>query len=628
MLHSMRKGAGGWLAKGLLVLLVASFAVWGIGSDMLGSSVGADVIEVGDQTVTIGEFRREYQNRINTISQYVGRRITPEQAQQFGVVQSTILNLSRTLLEKERVNQLGLNVGDDIVLNEIKNGPAFKNSAGAFDRFRFQEVLRQNGYSEAEYVEILRADIKRRQLANTLASAENVAPSILIDTLHGYAAEKRSANYIELLDSTIENAPTPTEDVLAAFVKENPAAYTAPEFRKVSYITLTPEAFKEGIEVSAEEIQEEYNGRLSEFNVPEKRTILQMIFPNKELADAASFAIASGGDFADVAKKELQLTVEDIDLGEVSKTDLFEALQDAVFSLELNAVTAPVKTDLGWHLVKVSNIVEENTKTLEEVTDQLTNDIALRKAASVVFEKATALEDEFAGGASIAEAAESAGIKLNVTDWISQDGKNQAGQPVPNLPSAPAFLSTAFSKQVGDETDISEATNGTYFAVDVVEIKAAALRPLAEVKTEATEAWQARWRHTENQKRADALLEELKGGSSLEKLAGSLNKTVGTTPPTYRASPIQSLSQDAVKSLFDLSDNEYATAANAAGNGFVVFGLKEIVPADKSTSKESIAALTQQIQQSIQQDISSQYQSHLEKTIGVSVKEALIQDYI
>ncbi|MFT6559634.1 SurA N-terminal domain-containing protein, partial [Sneathiella sp.] len=63
MLHSMRKGAGGWLAKGLLVLLVASFAVWGIGSDMLGSSVGADVIEVGDQTVTIGEFRREYQNR-------------------------------------------------------------------------------------------------------------------------------------------------------------------------------------------------------------------------------------------------------------------------------------------------------------------------------------------------------------------------------------------------------------------------------------------------------------------------------------------------------------------------------------------------------------------------------------
>ena len=124
MLHAMRKGASGWLAKGLLVLLVASFAVWGIGSDMLGSSVGSDVIEVGDQTVTIGEFQSEYQNRLNQISQYVGRRITPEQAEQFGVTQSTILNLTRTMLETERVKQLNLGVNDAAVLDEIRNGPA------------------------------------------------------------------------------------------------------------------------------------------------------------------------------------------------------------------------------------------------------------------------------------------------------------------------------------------------------------------------------------------------------------------------------------------------------------------------------------------------------------------------
>ena len=95
MLEAMRKGAGGWLAKGMLTLLVLSFGAWGIGGDMLGSSVGANIIQVGDdRTVTIGEFQRQYQIRLNQLSQYVGRQLTTEQARQFGVAQSTVFSIA------------------------------------------------------------------------------------------------------------------------------------------------------------------------------------------------------------------------------------------------------------------------------------------------------------------------------------------------------------------------------------------------------------------------------------------------------------------------------------------------------------------------------------------------------
>ncbi len=623
----MRKGASGWLAKGLLVLLVASFAVWGIGSDMLGSSVGSDVIEVGDQTVTIGEFQREYQNRLNQISQYVGRRITPEQAEQFGVTQSTILNLTRTMLETERVKQLNLGVNDAAVLDEIRNGPAFKNTAGAFDRFRFQETLRQNGYSEAEYVEILRLDLMRRQLVSSFALPENGAPQILVETLFNYAGEKRSARFVALADNAVTNVPTPTDEQLTQFIQDNPTSFTAPEYRKATYLSVTPEDFKDQVDVTEEELSQEYEGRSSEFDTPERRNILQMIFDNEEDAKAAAAKITGGASFTDVAKESLQLTPTDIDLGEIIKTDLFNELQEPVFAIDLNGVTAPVKSSLGWHLVKVSNIAPASTKSLEEVKEQLKNDVALRKAEDVVFEKATALQDEFAGGASVTEAGEATGVQVINSEWIDTTGKNDSGVPVNGLPAAQSFLPELFGKTKGADIDLTETPARTYYAVSVTDIRDAALRNLSDVKEQAITAWKADWQHQENKKKAEALLEKLKGGTSLEEIASDTKTDVKESIASLRGGPVPGLSRDAVSNLFDLKEGDYAVAANDTQTGYVLYSLKEIVPADKAASKETVQNLEQQLVRSVQQDIEQQYQSYLEKEIGVSVKEGLIREY-
>lgn len=623
----MRKGAGGWLAKGLLVLLVGSFAVWGIGGDMLGSSVGSNVIEVGNRTISLGEFQREYQNRLNQFSQYVGRPLTAEQARQFGVAQITVQQLQIGLLEAERAAELNLGVDDAAVLKDIRTGPTFKNEIGQFDRFRFQDVLRRNGYSEGEYINILRGEIKRRQLTSSMIMPGEKAPLVMLDTIFAYAGEKRSAAYVELPDNAIKNAPEPTDEQLNQFIKDNPADFTAPEYRKAIFLALTAADFTDQVDVTAVELQEEYDGRISEFNVPAKRGILQMIYETEEAAKAGASKIIGGAEFAAVALEDLQLTATDIDLGEVTKKDLLDELQAPVFDLALNGVTLPVKTVLGWHLVKITNVTESAQKTLVELSEQLTKDVALRKASDVMFQKATELQDEFAGGATIAEAGESTGVKVTTTDWLDGAGKDTASFTIPSLPIAPEFLPELFSKNQDSEIDLTESASGTYFAVAVEDVQPSALKELAVVKEVAITSWQADWRHQENKKVAETLIGSLKGGAALASLASDTVSDVKTTGNLLRSGQNQQMTPEATEKLFALKRGEYAIHENAAKNGIQIFTVSIVTPADKVAEQENIDRLNQQLTSSIQQDIISQYRGYLEKEIGVSVKENLIREY-
>jgi len=627
MLEAMRKGAGGWLAKGMLTLLVLSFGAWGIGGDMLGSSVGANIIEVGDRTVTIGEFQRQYQIRLNQLSQYVGRQLTTEQARQFGVAQSTVFQMQTSLLESERATQLKLSVDDNIVLTDIRNGPTFKNSAGQFDRFRFQDVLRRNGYSEGEYVEVLRGEIQRRQLTASMTLPDAKTPSVLVDTLFAYSGEKRSADYVEILDADISNIPTPTDEQLTTYINDNAAAFTSPEYRKAAFLNLTPDNFIEGITVTDEELQAEFEGRGSEFNVAEKRSILQMIFENEDAAKVAVAKLSSGVDFTTVAKDELQLTPADIDLGEITKTDLLEELQEPVFSVATSGVTFPVKTVLGWHLVKVTGITAGATKALADVKDTLEKDIALRKGAEVMFEKATALQDEFAGGATVEEAGAATGVKVSTTDWVDISSKNEAGNVDKNLPTVFEFMPELFAKSKDDEIDLTETSTGTYFAVAVMDTREAKLKDLDTVRTEAITGWQNEWRHTENKKVAEGLLEKLKGGTKLDQLTSSTVSSVKTTSSLRRDEQNPILAGDANAKLYSLGTNDFGLGSNATGNGYILFKVASITPANKTAEQDIVSRLNEQLAVSIQQDLLVQYQTYLEKEIGVSVKQNLIREY-
>ncbi len=627
MLHAMRKGASGWLAKGLLLLLVASFGIWGIGSDMLTSSVGNNVIEVGDTTVSLGEFQRDYQRNLNILSSRLNTQLTQDQARQFGLAQMTINNIASRALVDEKTRSLGLSANDDAVRTVIQSQPAFLNQSGQFDRFLFEQFLARNGYSEGEYINIVRNDITGDQLFGTLPLGLTDAPKPLTDTIYAYAAEKRSAKYIDILDSSIGFAPAPTDEELEALIGEKPENYSAPEYRKISYILLTPESVASAVDIAEEDLKAEYDARKSEFDTPEKRAVQQMIFETEEKAAAARKKITEGADFADVAMSDLQLTKTDIDLGLLSPADLLPELQGPIFALEKGGVTEPVKTILGWHVATISDIQPGAASNFEDVKDQLRKDILLNRAQELLYAQATKLEDEFAGGAKLAEAGQSLGLTVLSTDWIDAEGKDKSGTAVSSLPDATGFLSEAFARSTGDDAEVSETAGGGYYAIAVDEIEPAAVRPLSEVRDQVTKDWQDNWRHEETKKKADALLVRLNGGETLEKIAAEMGVPVQTSTPALRNDVAGDLSPIALEGLFDLEPGAYGVNINKNNNGTLVYGIAEIVPADAAADTETYTEIANRITGSVRTGIVAEYENYLQKDIGISIKEELIREY-
>jgi peptidyl-prolyl cis-trans isomerase D len=627
MLHSMRKGASGWLAKGLLLLLVASFAVWGIGGDMLTSSVGSNVIEVGDKSVSLGEFQRDYQRNLNILSQRFQTQLTAEQAKQFGLAQMTVNQIASRALIEQKTKQLGLSADDAAIRASIQKQSTFQNEFNQFERFRFQSFLQQNGYSEAEYVNMVRNDIAGRQLIDSLALPIIKAPNVMLDTFYAYQAEKRSANYVEILDSEIGFAPAPTDEELNEYIVANPEKFSAPEFRKISYLYLKPEDFVEDTPVSDEDLQAEYDGRLSEFNVPEQRSIQQMIFDTEENAKAALAQIDAGSTFEEVGLSELQLTPEDLDLGLMTQQDLLPELQGPVYDLQKEGVSKPIKTVLGWHLVKITDVKPESVKTLAEAKDQLIDDIRLREAYDIMFRQATKLEDEFAGGATLADAGKAIGVDILSTDFISAQGTDKSGLPVITLPQSANFLPSAFSREVGAEPELIETQTGGYFALVVDDINEATVKPLAEVKEQATTDWQANWRREEARKKADELLAKLSDGGNLDEIAKALGSTVKTTEVVSRGGTSHVMPLETVTGLFDLQTGAFGVGENTAGNGYLLYTIADIIPADVDDNKEAAAQMSEQIAASLRASVLSQYETYLQSEIGISVKEDLIQEY-
>lgn len=627
MLHAMRKGASGWLAKGLLLLLVASFGVWGIGGDMLTSSVGSNVIEVGDTSVSLGEFQRDYQRNLNLLSARFNTQLTQEQAQQFGLAQMTVNQIASRALIDEKTKALGLSADDEAVRKMIQSQPTFQNQSGQFDRFMFEQFLARNGYSEGEYIEIVRNDITGNQLFGTLSQGVTKAPTVLVDTFYAYLAEKRTAKYIDILDSSIGFAPAPSDEELEALIKENPENYSAPEYRKISYILLTAETLAAETDISEEDLKAEYEARKSEFDTPETRAVVQMIFESEEKASAASKKITDGADFAEIAMSDLQLTPADIDLGMMSATDLLPELQGPVFSLEKGGVTEPIKTILGWHLAKVEDIVPGEEQNFDAVKDQLKKDILQNKAQELLYTEATKLEDEFAGGANLREAGQTLGLTVVTTDWIDASGNDKTGNPVDGLPTVPGFLSEAFARQTGEEAEMSETADGGYYAVVVDQVDPAAVKPLADVKEQVTQDWQDNWRHEEARKKAEALLVKANAGEDLEKIATDLGLTVQTSSAVLRSGAAGDLSPVARDGLFDLQPGAYGVNVNQTGNGTLLYGVADIIPADPAKDQDAFAQMSEQITASIRAGILAEYENYLQKDIGISVKEELIKEY-
>ncbi|MEK9724990.1 MAG: SurA N-terminal domain-containing protein, partial [Rhodospirillaceae bacterium] len=489
MLLLMRKRIGSFVVKVFAFLLILGFGAWGI-QDMLGyqsGGRGGGVAEVGDETLSPRALYSDVYAEIKNMRRFLGNAFDIEQAKRLGIVDGVLQRQIDAAATRVGAGELGIAISDGLVRQAIVQEPLFKGLAGNFDRERFQQILESNGLTEAGYVERLRQDLMTGQLVNSLGAGV-VAPSGWVDAVYRYREERRAANTAFVADASVTAITEPTDAELRAHYKEFEKDFTAPEYRKLTYVRLDAADLAKEMEIAEADLREAYENRLDEFTTREKRKVRQMLLPDEAKAKAAAEQLAQGRDFLDVAKEIAGQEAPSVDLGEVTKEDLLPDVAGPVFALAKGAVSAPIKSSLGWHIMQATDMTAGGTKTFDEAKAALRDDIAHQRAVDAVFDLSPPLEDQLGGGAKTSESAAALDLKVHALDAIDQAGNDASGTALAGLPAG-NFVGVAFATPEGQDSPMTEAGEDGFFILHVDTVTAPALRPFDSVREQEMSAW-------------------------------------------------------------------------------------------------------------------------------------------
>jgi len=627
MLRGLRKASSNWLGKAVMAavvgFLVISFAIWGIG-DIFRGFGRSTVAKIGRTEVTIEQFRTLYNDRLQQYSRQLGRPISADQARATGLDRLVIGQIFSEILLDERARALGLALSDSEVAKLITNDPAFRGPNGQFDRFRFEQTIRNAGYTEARFVAEQRRQMLRRELAGTIASGLN-APKALVEALNRYQNEQRSIEYGLPDRALAREIASPPPEALAKYFEDRKILFRTPEYRKLVVVSLIPSEQARWIEISDADLKRAYEERRARYVTPERRHILQIDFPNAEAASAAAERIAKGTSFAEIAK-ELGKSEKDIDLGIVSKSAMIDRpVADAAFALKEGEVSAPVQGRFGTVLVQALKIEPEQVRPLEQVAGELKQELATARAKSEIFDVYNKIEDARAEGKSLEEAA--ANLKLEArTVEVDRSGRDPAGTPV-KLPDAQRLLAGAFTTDIGVERDPLQFQDG-YIWYEVTAISPSRERSLDEVKDQV----EARWRDQEVATRLDAkataILEKLKAGETLPQAAAADRLKVETLTGLKRGEASGPLSAAGVDAVFRTAKDAVGKTEGAQPPDEVVFRVTDIVVPSLDMASEDAKRALETLNRGLSEDILAEYIAWLESDIGVTINQSALNQVV
>ncbi len=628
MLRGIRKASSNWLGKLVMALvvgiLVVSFAIWGIGDIFRGFGLST-VAKIGNTEISVEQFRTLYNDRLQQYSRQLSRPIGTEQARAMGLDRLVIGQLVSEIVLDEAAKKLGLTLSDAEVAKQITTDPAFRGPNGQFDRFRFEQTIRNAGYTEARFVAEQRRRLLRRQLASTMSSGLT-APKALVEAANRYQNEQRTIEYVLLDRARAGEIPEPTAEELAKYYEDRKVLFRAPEYRKLVMVSLIPSEQARWLEISDADLKRAYEERRSRYVTPERRHIQQIDFPNAEAARAAAERVAKGASFADIAK-ELGKTEKDIDLGTVAKAGIIDrAVSDAAFALEQGQVSAPIKGRFGTVLVHVLKIEPEQVRPLEAVAGELKQELATARAKAEVLSFYDKIEDARAEGKTLAEAAEILKLPSRTIEAIDRSGRDPTGVPV-NLPEQQRLLTAAFTSEIGVDHDPLRVEDG-YIWYDVTGITPSRERPLEEVKEQV----ETRWREQEIVTRLNAksaeMLEKLKAGSTLGDVAAALGLKVEILAEIKRGQGTGPLSSAGVDAVFATAKDGAGKADAAQPAEQVVFRVTDIVMPKFDPASEEAKRMIEAINRGLSEDIFGEYIARLESEIGVSINQSALNQVI
>lgn len=467
------KSTGTFVIMALLILGLAGFGVTNFGG------AAGSVATVGRAEVGINDYARAIFSRMQGLERQTGQSVTFQDVRNFGLDSAVLAQLINSAAVENEAATLGISAGDETVGDRIQSQSEFHDASGEFDRQVYEFTLERAGLNASDFEADVRKDVAEELLRNAVLAGTQ-APDILVDTLFNHERETRDVTWARLTAEDLEAPiPSPAEDELASYHRENPDPFTRPETKTIRYALLTPDDLAEQIDVDDEQLRALYDSRIDEFVQPERRLVERLVFTTDTQAAAAKTRIDSNEISFDALVAERGLDLSDVDLGDVAEESLGEAAAE-IFALEAPGVVGPLPSELGPALYRMNGILASQETTFEDAKEALRQEAALDRARRQILELVPEVEDLLAGGADMAMLAERTDMREGRIEWNEDvfDG----------IAAYAAFRAAGAQARTDTFPEVVELEDGGIFAMTVDEIHEPELRPLSDVREEVTAA--------------------------------------------------------------------------------------------------------------------------------------------
>ena len=576
----------------ILGLTMVPFAFFGLDYYTRSSSGGSEAASVDGTPITTREYAEELRRQQDRLRQVLGQNadLSPFDAPEMrmAVLDSII---AQRLLTNE-VAHARLVMSREEVVAYILAAPEFQEN-GKFSGERYANYLRAAGLTDEGNVAKLRVDIPAARVASTIAGTA-MEPRSVADRLAAIEGEKR-----EVAEAFIAAAPfvaglKPDEAAMKAYYDSNPSQFKVPERIRAEYVMLSAEELGRGETVSEAELKAAFEARASQFAVAEQRRASHILVKTREEADALLAELRKAPQrFAELAKKSSQdfsSAEKGGDLGMNAKGSLAsKEMEEAIFRLK-SGDTEVVKSEFGYHVVRVTAVQAGKGGSLEEARKELTAELLKQKAAKKFAEVAEPFNNlVYEQSDSLKPAAERHKLKIATTGWFTRQGSGEIG-PLAHPKLLAALFSPDSTKQRRN-TDAIEVAPGVLVAARVAEHQPEAQRPYEEVKADVARALA---------RREAAVLAKQEGEAKLAALAkgGDAGLTWAAAKSVSRRDA-QGLSQAALRKVMSADTSKLPAYAGVerGQEGYAIYRVARVIPAEaRSTAQtaESRARYDQQ----------------------------------
>jgi len=628
MLAALRRGAASLPAKILFGILIVSFAIWGVGDMFRGRFLESPAITIGSTRVSPEELQDLYQRQLDQMRRMLRGQFEPTEEMRRSLMQEAVERAINSRVMDQEAHAMGLAASTDMVRDTITRDPGFRGLDNRFNYAAFLDALRNAGMSEPYYVARMQEDLLRQQLGGTLRAGVT-APEMMARIAYIERNERRVAEFVTFRSADGPAPPAPAEDQLRRYHQNNAAAFQAPEYRKITVLTLGPAVLAARVTVNEEDLRTAFPDHRAAYDTPERREVDQIIAADEATAERLATAWRGGASWEAISAQAQAAGAQAVRLGLVARTEVpIQPLAEAIFATATGSVSAPVRSPLGYHVLRVNRIEAGHQVTFEEVKDRLRQDVARERAVDLVIETVNKVEDALAGGATIEAVARQFELPLRQIAAVNREGRDAAGNPVDPAPIGAQLFETAFTTEPGtNDNRLVEAPDNLFYLVRVDGVTPPALRPFETVKEQVQAAWTADQRRRAQETRAAQLLTELRGGKPLA-LASTERGLVVQRSAALLRQPEQgsSVPPELVRALFTLKQGEPTMVQTA--DGFLVASLAAIERPDPAAHPADVAQVRAALSTAMATDLERQFLAALRQRAGVQVNQTVVDNIV